>query len=217
MSDRSRVLIGRLLWFMLISAVLPVRTPGGQESAHSATLGWDLTYMEVLQSNKLEPADVLWLTATDRYRSPVAEALKGWTGAPITGSVLYEFPAGHGRAHGVLWLIRTSDHAYYRLLFVDAPFRGKQGEIAPALFDSILGSACKWDQAERPKHPPDVVLAIDYWGFLSTYDGTNSRQLVLTIDDFITIPVQGTEGRHGRASKLFDSILKDVPWEEESP
>ena len=80
-------------------------TVAQEKRSHKTTLGWDLTYKSVLKSNKVKSTEFIWTGPGEKYVSPVLQLLRNWHGPAITSSILIEFPAGHGDAHGVLWLV----------------------------------------------------------------------------------------------------------------
>jgi hypothetical protein len=159
-------------------------------------LGWDLTYETVLKKNNVVSSEVVLMQPGGSYQSPVLSLLENWKGGTIISSILVEFPAEHGSAHGVLWLIRTDESTYYRLMFTGMPFQDVEGELEPVVFADILNSVMSWHQYRRKEDPSSFPLAEDYWGFLSIYDGKLSRQLLLTSEDFVL-----SEGDSASANK----------------
>lgn len=150
-----------------------------------ASSGWDLTYRSVLEQNKVVRSEWIWPWLA-RYKSPAEKWISGWEGKPIVSSILIEYPAFHAAEHTTIWLIRTGDEAFYWEEVESTRARRNEEPIAPQLYDALYGAASSWRQLV-PKPAKDVPTngLPGYIGFLSLHGPDGSRQMLLTLDDFI--------------------------------
>ena len=177
-------------------------------SAEQQTFGWDLTYQSVLAKNNLAAQDVALVGLGPGYRSPATRAMTGWKGSTIKSSILIETPGGMcGAAVHTLWLVRTDDNAYFYASLSVTPPEDSNGELDAALLDELVITAASWEQADRPRRRKDVAFAIDYFGFLSTYDGQTSKQLILTSEDILLRSERDqSDQRPGRLLQAIEPI-----------
>lgn len=171
-----------LLLALLISAPKIIYA---QES-NALPLGWDLTYMSVLSANHVGPDAWVREWLGPNYKSSIAEVIAGWKGGAIESAVLLEFPAPHAAEHITVLFVRTRGQAHYIELVEDNPPRRTRETLKTQQYDKFFGVISRWQQAKplKPDDMPDNGIP-GYSGFLSFYDRGNSRQMLLTSEDFV--------------------------------
>jgi hypothetical protein len=183
------------------------------------SLGWDLTYSSVLKRNNIGRDEWLWGWLGRDYQSPVKSLVEGWHGEPIVFSILIEYPVFHAGEHIVQWFVRTRNRAYY-WGYLDGKARGHVKEsIKPEVFDRMFEQMFSWQQAgpQKPEDTPHGGVP-GYLGFLSLYRGGDSRQLLLSQEDFFICEKKrcvGVDGenlsgvREGRVSLALKAMMKE--------
>lgn len=164
----------------------------------SQPLGWDLTYRTTINKAGYCPGGRLceeWA----KPHPPIQKYFAEWEGQPIISSMEVELPDGHA-GYGIMWLIRTKDHAYsWTFRSSDDKPLNKQpfpGEHYDSAFESV---AC-WEQAV----PPTKEFGTGgYIGFLSLYKEGKARQMLLTVGDIY----QGSENPDDAQPGRFTSAL----------
>ena len=172
---------------------------------------WDLSYESVLERNNVAKTEWIW-PWLKRYKSPAADWIAGWDGKSIVSSILIEFPAFHAAEHTTIWLIRTGDEAFYWDEVEGRKSRRNEEPITPQIYDDIYKQATAWQQLP-PKSanelPKDALPG--YIGFLSHHGPDGSRQVLLTLDDFLIcldkscMPGKGLKS--GRLMAALEPIL----------
>lgn len=149
-------------------------------------LGWDLTYQTVLNANHVGRDEWIWKWLGPKYESPIKRLLATWKRGPIQSAVLIEMPMPHAGEHATMWLVRTKNRAYYFEFVIDEGRQHTKNEaLAMKTYDRFFNEVSSWQQANPVKPedtPPGGIPGYD--GFLSLYDRGNSRQMLLTIEDF---------------------------------
>ena len=174
---------------ILIVAVLIVAAQVGlaQESG-VRPLGWDLTYQTVLNSNHVPASEWIWKWLGQKYESPIKPLLETWKNEPIESSVLVEMPAPHAGEHVTMWFVRTKHHGYYFEVVADQNDRPHKTTEAlnPQAYDEFFNVVSTWQQGNAVKPEDTPVGGVPgYDGFLSLYNRGTSRQMLLTIEDFV--------------------------------
>jgi hypothetical protein len=156
------------------------------QKSDAASLGWDLTYKTVLNSNHVAPNEWIWKWLGPNYESPAKPLIATWSHAPIESSVLVEWPAPHAGEHITMWFVRTKTEAYYFEEVERNPPHRTHEPLDPQSFDKFFGLLSSWQQGNPVKPEGTPVGGIPgYDGFLSLYDRGNSRQMLLTIEDYV--------------------------------
>jgi hypothetical protein len=106
-----------------------------------------------------------------------------------------------------MWLARTNDEAYYYergegnpLYKDDKPPRETQETLDARAYDNFFSEVSRWKQgaAVKPENTP-VGAIPGYDGLLSLYDHGNSRQMLLTLEDFaVCADIKGENCKPGR-------------------
>jgi len=171
---------------LLVSLLIIAPKVTCAQESETATLRWDLTYMSVLSGNKVGPDAWVRKWLGPNYESPIKQAISTWKHGPIESAILIEFPAFHAGEHITLWFVRTSNKAYYIEVVEDDPPRRTQEAVKTRDYDRFLAVILPWRQAQprKPERVPDNGVA-GYIGFLSVYDRSKSRQMLLTMEDFV--------------------------------
>ena len=171
--------------FLII--VILVLTPSvfGQKST-TPSLGWDLTYISVLSANRVAPDEWVRKWLGPNFQSPARQLISKWRDGPIESSVLLEHPAFHAGEHVTIWLVRTKHHAYYIELVEANPRHKLKESLSLHLYDKLFGMMSSWQQAQplMPEDTPENGIP-GYMGFLSFYNRGDSRQMLLTGEDFV--------------------------------
>jgi hypothetical protein len=170
----ARILIAAMLFSLSISAQQKV-----------ASFGWDLTYKSVLDRNNVAKSEWIWRWL-EQYKSPAEKWVSGWEGKPIVSSILIEYPAFHAAEHTTMWFVRTNDEAFYWEMVEGRESDKNEEPIAPQVYDAVLKQASSWQQLEpkMAKDLPEQALP-GYFGFLSYNSPNGSKQMLLTMDDFV--------------------------------
>lgn len=173
------------------------------------TFGWDLSYASVLKRNNLGRNEYLWKWLQQNNPAYTRVIIESWRGEPIVSSVLIEHPAFHAGEHQILWLIRTHNRAYYWHAVEGKSFFVKE-EFSPQLYDETFKSISSWQQAEplsSQNTPPQGVPG--YFAILNLYDRGQSRQMLLTLEDFYVYDKAAEDNfRDGRLVQILVPILK---------
>jgi len=184
-------------------------------NAQKAPFGWDLTYKTSLQKNAA--SDVKWISKwLEQSRSPVDGWLKEWREKHIDSAILIEFPAFHAAERTSILVVKTPDHVYYREMVERTNATVKDLSLPVTTYDQLYTSVASWKQRNVRAVPELGDEAIPgYMGVVSTFSGTESGQILLTLDDFVICidPKKGCEpggGRlkTGRVLVALDPIFK---------
>lgn len=148
-------------------------------------LGWDLSYGTVLKQNN--PADTDWVRMwLAQSESPAEKWIATWQNAPIISSILIEHPAFHAAERTTMWFVRTNDGAYYWELVQASKPRRNEEEIKPEVYDALFSTITAWKQLNaRPASETPKDILPGYIGFLSIFNQNGSRQIMLTMEDFV--------------------------------
>ena len=177
-----------------------------QKLNHS--LGWDLTYLSVLERNNIGRSEWIWQWLDSNYQSPVKNLISEWRGEPIVSSILIEHPAFHAGEHITMWFVRTKDHAYF-WKFVEGkpPYHVKEA-LNPQLYEKLLAVVSAWQQAKPLKVEDTPVGGVPgYMGLLSFYNRGKSSQVLLNLEDFWICDTKKCEGgKGGRLTQALEII-----------
>jgi hypothetical protein len=176
-------------------------------------LGWDLTYSSLLRRNNIARDEWMWKWLGRDYRSPVKRLIENWKDEPIISSILIETPAFHGGEHVTEWYVRTGAHAYYWSFLDGKPHIHVKEMVSPESYDRLASQISTWQQAEplKPERTP-VGLVPGYFGFLSFYNHEDSRQILLSLEDFIICETKDCESREeGRLTVSMKSLEAKNP------
>ncbi len=179
-------------------------------------MDWDLTYKSVLERNNVAKTEWIWPWLAG-YKTPAEKWVTGWQGKPIVSSVMLEHPNFHAAEHTTIWLIRTQDEAFYWEFVEGSKNIGYEEPISTQLYDAFYKDASSWQQL--PPKPaselPDQALP-GYMGFLSLYGADGSRQMLLTMDDFmICLDKSCTPGKSLKPGRLMAALSPIVLPESE--
>lgn len=173
-------------------------------------IDWDLSYASLLERNRINKNEWIqnWLATT---RSPAADWITGWKGKPIVSSILIEHPAFHAAERTTEWLIRTHDEAFYWVEVEGTTYGRNEEPIDPKIYDDIYKQVASWQQfAPRSADTMPEDTLTGYIGFLSLAGSNTSRQMLLTLDDFMVclnktcMPGKGLKS--GRLMAAFEPI-----------
>jgi hypothetical protein len=182
----------------------------GQQS----TLGWDLTYLSLLDRNRVEKDNWLRRWVHD-YKTPAERWIMTWPGKPILSFVLIEHPAFHAGEHQTMWFVRTSDQAFYWQSTEGKAKDDSEEEIPIAAYDEMFRLAKSWQQftptpiSETPK---DYLPG--YMGFLNVYGAADSKQMLLTMDDFMLCLDKTCMPGKLKSGRLFAAIMPIIAPED---
>ncbi len=152
----------------------------------SPPLGWDLTYKTVLNTNHVAQDEWIWKWLGPDYESPVKRLISTWNHGPIESSILVDFPAPHAGEHITMWFVRTKTKAYYFEEVERNPPHKTREALSPQSYDKLFVAMSSWNQAQPLKAEDTPENGIPgYQGFLSFYNRGNSRQMLLTGEDFV--------------------------------
>jgi hypothetical protein len=177
-----------------------------------ATLGWDLTYSSVLEKNNIAHDEWLWKWLGKDYQSPIQAILEHWNDEAIISSILIEHPQFHAGDHMAFWFVRTKEHAYYWGFIKGKPEKNVKEILSAEIYDRVFEQMSSWRQAEpmKPENTPNGGVP-GYLGFLSLYDRGNSRQMLLSVEDFYVREPNAPEGyKEGRVVLAFKTLKKKL-------
>jgi hypothetical protein len=181
------------------------------QTPNSRPLGWDLTYSSVLNANHIGREEWIRKWLGRNYESPVKGLISGWNDEPILSSILIEHAGFHAGEHMTLWFVRTKDHAYqWELVKGKAPYKDKQF-LSTQAYDNLFAVVSSWQQARTLKAADTPVGGVPgYMGFLSLYDRSGSRQMLLSLEDFyICNTKQCAGGKGGRLTEALAAIVHE--------
>lgn len=169
---------------LIIAVVLLGQPVGAQNSTPS--LGWDLTYSSVLERNNVGSGEWIRQWLASGYQAPAGKWISGWRGEPIVSSILIECPAFHAGEHTTMWFVRTKNRAYYWQSVEGQEAHDEKKVLRPRVYDGLFMRASSWQQA-KPLRAEDTPTGgvPGYIGFLSLYDRGESRQMLLSQEDFV--------------------------------
>lgn len=206
-----------MLKFKEVFLVLTIFTSAVFGQDRGSSVGWDLTYESLLKRNNVAASELIWVWLK-KSKSPAEAWLAELKGKPVTSVILIEFPAFHAAERTTILLFRAEGETYY-WEYVEGGKHGRTEEpVKPSHFDAIFKEVMSWQQLppKRADELPDQVLP-GYMGFLSYFDSTGSRQMLLTVDDFFTCPKKSCnpgEFKSGRLMAALEPIL--IPEEKKS-
>lgn len=156
------------------------------QKSDALPLGWDLTYTSLLNANHVGPEEWIRKWLGPNYESPIKELISTWNHEAIESSILLVFPAPHAGEHTTMWFVRTKRQAYYIELVEDEPPHKTKEALKTHEYDKFFGVTSSWQQAKplKSENTPENGIP-GYSGFLSFYDRSNSRQMLLTSEDFV--------------------------------
>jgi len=169
---------------IVIAAMLVSLPISAQQTPPSP--GLDFSYKSLLERNNVAKSELIW-SWLDRYKSPAEKWFSDWQGKPLVSSILIEYPAFHAGEHTTMWLIRTEDEAFYWEMVEGNESDQNEEPIAPQVYDAIYKQMSSWQQM-TPK-PADELPKDEwpgYFGFLSYHGSHGSKQMLLTLEDFVT-------------------------------
>jgi len=185
------------------------------QQANTRTLGWDLTYQSVLDANGVGPAEWIREWLGPNYQSPVKQLIVNWKGEPIQSSILIEYPAPHAGEQITQWFVRTKNGGYYYERVAGNPLdkdnnppRETNERLDPQAYDKFFATVSTWQQAKpvKPEETPNGAIP-GYNGFLSSYNSGNSRQMLLTSEDFAICDTKKCETwKPGRLAEALQII-----------
>lgn len=190
---------------LIIAAVLFCQPVFAQES--NRPFGWDLTYSSVLETNKIGSNEWIRKWLASDYQSPAKKWISEWQGESIVSSILIEYPAFHAAEHTTMWLFRTKNRAYYWQDIEGAKFGDIKKNLKLEEYDNLFTTVSSWQQAEpaKPKTPQSIP---GYLGFLSLYDKNESRQMLLSQEDFMTCDKKECKGvKAGRLMLALEPVI----------
>lgn len=168
---------------LIVAVVLLCLPIFAQES--NRPFDWDLTYSSVLKANKIGSKTFIQKWLAKDYQAPAKKWISEWQDKSIVSSILIEYANfAHAGEHTTMWLFRTKNSAYYWQDIEDTNFSSVKKEFKPEVFDNLLTKVSSWKQAKpnQPKHPQSIP---GYLGFLSLYNKNQSRQMLLSEEDFM--------------------------------
>jgi hypothetical protein len=187
--------------------------PGGVLDAQTRQpTNWDFTYTSLLERNNVGKDELIrqWLAG---IKSPAEQWITRWKGKPITSSILIEYPAFHAAERQTIWLVRTADGAHYWELTESlgstkwAEEAEVEEPIQPRLFDDFYAQATTWEElAPKPRAELPEQVFPGYMGFISLYGPEDSRQMLLTFDDFIQCPQKACAPGKAKAGRLMSAL-----------
>ena len=177
---------GLMKHILLLALLLSASRIIYAQKADTLPLGWDLTYRSVLNANHVGPDAWVREWLGPNYESSINEVIASWKGGAIESAILIEFPAPHAAEHITLLFVRTRSQAHYIELVEDDPPRRTRETLKIQQYNKLFGVISGWQQAQplKPEDVPDNGIP-GYMGFLSVYDRGNSRQMLLTSEDFV--------------------------------
>lgn len=211
---------------LLLILMIPCAVACAQK-ANTRPSGWDLSYSSVLDANGVGQDEWIRRWLGPQYQSRAGTWISNWTQGPIKSSVLLEFPA-HAGERIIMWLVRTDNQAfrYERaegslLNKDDKPPHENNESLDTQAYDNFFNTISKWEQAKPLKPEDNPVGAIPgYSGFLSVYDSGNSRQMLLTPEDFAICDTKQCEtwkpGRLTVALKLIPRFNPESQYQHKS-
>jgi hypothetical protein len=190
-------------------------TPGsfGAQSSHAPTLGWDLSYKTVLATNHVASNEWLYKWIGPNYESRAKAWISSWKHGPIQSSILIEFPAPHAGERIIMWFVQTKDEAYYYeraegnpLSKDDKPPHETRETLGAQAYDNFFLLVSRWQQGAAVKPEDTPVGGIPgYDGLFSLYDGGNSRQMLLTLEDYAVCDDKKCE--HWKPGRLSQALM----------
>lgn len=187
-----------LISFLILTGIF-IQVGYAQQS--DSSLGWDLTYSSVLKKNNVAPSQWIWKwlkfgygESDARDQSPAQKWISEWRGEPIISSILIEYPAFHAAEHTTEWFVRTENKAFYWRIVEDrAEPKIEKKYFTVQAYDDLFKEVSSWRQAilRKPEDlppgmsPDEINFQTGYFGFLSSYKKGESRQMLLTIEDFV--------------------------------
>lgn len=182
--------------------------PSRSDAGGNKVLGWDLSYSSVLERNEVGRDQWLWKWLGQNYQSPAGKILAAYRQAPIQSAVLVEYPAFHAGEHTILLFIRTPSRAYLWQI-VEGKLQKDNTPLNPELYDKAYQIISSWNQCKPltpDATPPDGISG--YSGFLSLYDRGRSRQMLLTLEDFILVDEKDPDKVSlGRLTEVLEPII----------
>ncbi len=176
-----------IVWLSALIVVVSAH-PVATGTFHKAPpgLGWDLTYEALMKDNAVHDGDWVSRWVREHKRPPIKEVLSHWDRGQIVSSVLIDHPAFHAGERIGFWLVRTERYAFV-LLCTDGKLeeQTESTQVDVSLYDSLLAEVQRWEQRaplQEDDAPPGAPGG--YFAFLNIYDGSASRQMLLTFRDF---------------------------------
>ncbi len=176
----------------IVSAILVIScTLACAQRGNISELGWDLSYSSVLDANVVGPNEWIRKWLGPNYQSPAKAWISAWSHEPIESSILLEFPA-HAGERIRMWVARTKTSAYYHRRAEGNPLY-KDNKPPHEASESLDVQACDQFFSEVSSWKQEKPLSIEetpngatpgYNGVMSFYNGADSRQILLTAEDF---------------------------------
>ena len=162
-----------------------------------APLRWDFSYRKLLKTNKVSKD--AWLAEWVRSHKPppINNFVKHWSYSPITAALLVDIPAPHAAGRLAYWFVRTEEAAYVWSFLDGYPEKECLAvSFSTKAYDELFATAMAWSQGDPVSSAEAESQGIPpgYYGFLSFFDGQESRQMLLTTNDFYLSKPLG-EGR----------------------
>lgn len=176
----------------IVSAILVIScTLACAQRASVSQLGWDLSYSSVLDVNAVGPNEWIRKWLGPDYQSPAKTWISAWNHEPIESSILLEYPA-HAGERIIMWFARTKTSAYYHeraegnpLYKDNKPPQEASKSLDVQAYDQFYSAVSSWKQ-QKPlslEETPNGAIP-GYNGVMSLYNGADSRQILLTNQDF---------------------------------
>jgi hypothetical protein len=182
-------------------------------------LGWDLTYLPLLQAGGVCPGHEYCEFAAEKPQPPVHKHFAEWTGEPIVSSILIELPDGHADMTA-LWLIRTKEQAYWWAFHPQSPDPAGKQPLPTQEYDRAFQTIECWQpNVPQSKTFFDGRNGDGYIGFLNLYNNGKSRQMLLTDRDLFESwpkdaePDEATWGRVYKTLEPIYSVMREQ-WKQ---
>jgi hypothetical protein len=180
------------------------------QKPNALPLGWDLTYKNVLAANHVEPDQWIskWLAST--AEPPLMRKITTWKRGLIQSAILVDFPAPHAGERTTMWFVRTRTKAYYFDDVERNPHHETSEPLDTRAYDKLFDSMSSWQQAKpvAAEQTPDNGIP-GYQGIVSFYNRGNSRQMLLTGEDFVICNDKKCE--YPKLGRFWETMTSTVP------
>ena len=195
----------------ILALILCLGSSAFAQKKVSQKINWDLSYKSILEKNNVDQDAFLskWLAKIGE--SPAKKLISDWQSEHIISSVLIEQPNFHNGDRVTIWYVRTENDAYLWELYEGKPPRYNKKPIDTKLYDRMFEEIAAWKQAKPlSEENKSSQTLYGYIGFLSIYHQGNSRQMLLTMEDFfLTDKNKKDDVKPGRM-QIMDSIFSSI-------
>jgi len=174
----------------------------------TTTLGWDLTYRSVLAKNKVGKKEWIRKWLAEERQTPATIWVSQWEKKSIFSAILIEFPAFHAAERTTMLFVRTKTGAHYWDAVQSTPPHLNNRDLNPEIYDNFFKFASSWHQNKSLSQkdiPKDAIPG--FMGILSVYEGGKSRQMLLTMEDFISLESKDDKDKRGRLMCALAPVL----------